>query len=115
MNYKYLRLAGLSGQAIFCLCIFGAGLVTHIPFFYTFIGPAAILIFIALNPNYYFDFIAITTIILMVILSLIFSIAVAIFNQSYLIALGASSFPLGCLAAVLYSMEKLKNTDPSYT
>lgn len=115
MNYKHLRLAGLLGQALFCLCIFGAGIITHISFFYTFIGPAAILIFISMNPNYYFDFIAVTAIIMMVMLSLIFSVAVAIFNQSYLIAIITSIIPLGCLTAVLYSMMKLKDTDPSYT
>ena len=115
MNYRYLRLIGLLGQALFCLFIFVAGLITEILFFCTFIGPAGILIFIALHPNYYFDFIAVTTIILMVILSLIFSFAVAIFNESYLVALVTSLTPMGCLAAVLKSMMNLRKIDPSYT
>ncbi len=115
MNYTYVRLAGLLGQALYCLCIVLIGLKQHIPFFYTFIGPAAILLFIAKFPNYYFDCIAVSTMILMVILSLIFSFAVAFFNQNYLLAFGASAFPAACLAAVLTSMGKLKESDASYT
>lgn len=115
MNYRHLRLIGMLTQALYCLAIFVAGTITHITFFYTFIGPAGLLLFIAANPNYYFDFIAVTTIILMVIMALIFSVAVAVFNQSYLIAFTASAIPIACLTTVLLSMEKLKRTDSSYT
>jgi hypothetical protein len=38
MNPKYIRLAAILGQALYCLAIFIFGLVSGVPFFYTFIG-----------------------------------------------------------------------------
>ena len=91
------------------------GLVTEVSFFNTFIGPAAILLFIAFKPNFYFDIIAVSTIMLMIIIALIFSFVTAVINHDIGLALMAPVIPIACLVSMLFCMEKLKRLDESYS
>jgi hypothetical protein len=115
MPFKLLRFYTLLVQAVFCIFIFVVGLVTDVAFFNTFIGPAAILLFIAFKPNFYYDIIAVSTIILLVIIALIFSFVTAVFNHDIGLALMAPVIPIACLVTMLFCMEKLKKLDESYS
>lgn len=115
MPFKLLRFYALLVMAAFCSLIFAVGLMNEIPFFNTFIGPAAILLFIAFKPNFYYDIIAASTITLMVIIALIFSFVTAVFNDNLSLAVMAPIIPIATLATVLYCMDKLKNQDESYS
>lgn len=115
MGFKLLRFYALMVMASFCLFIFIVGLLSNISFFNTFIGPAVVLLFIAFKPNFYYDIIAVATMVLMAIIALIFSFVSAVFNHDYGIALVAPIIPIAALIAVLYCMDKLKHEDASYS
>lgn len=116
MQYKLLRLYAMLVQAAFCLFVFIVGMLSHISFFNTFIGPAAILLIIAFKPNFYYDIIALFTISLLVILSLIFAFVSASFlHQAIGISIIAPLIPVACLATVIFCMDRLKKEDPSYS
>lgn len=115
MQFKLFRFYALLVMVAFCFFLFGVGLVTKITFFNTFIGPAVILLFIAFKPNFYYDIIAISTIVLLVIIALIFSFVSAVFNHNYGLALMAPVIPVATLAAILFCMDKLKGADESYS
>ena len=115
MQFKLLRFYALLVMVAFCLLIFSIGLIKGISFFNTFIGPAAILLFIAFKPNFFYDIIAISTIVLMLIIALIFSFVTAVFNHDYGLALLAPVIPIATLATVLFCMDKLKSMDESYS
>ena len=115
MQFKLLRFYALLVMAAFCLFIFSLGLVKGISFFNTFIGPAAIFLFIAFKPNFYYDIIAISTMVLLLIIALIFSFVSAVFNNNYGLALMAPIIPIATLATVLFCMDKLRSQDESYS
>lgn len=116
MQYKLLRLYALLVQAAFCLFIFVVGMLSDISFFNTFIGPAVILVIIAFKPNFYYDIIALFTVSLLVILSLIFAFVSASFlDQSLALSIIAPIIPIACLATVIFCMDRLKKVDPSYS
>lgn len=115
MPFKLLRFYALLVQAAFCIFIFAVGLLTEVTFFNTFIGPAAILLFIAFKPNFYYDIIAVSTIALLVVIALIFSFVTAFFNHDIGLALVAPVIPVAVLATVLFCMDKLKSQDESYS
>ncbi len=114
MTPRHIRLIALLAQALYCLAIFGAGIVTGIPFFCSFIGPALLLVTIAFFPRFLFDVIATATIIMMLMIALLFSAAAVVFNHNFLPALAAAAIPAACLAALVYAMERLKREEPSY-
>lgn len=115
MEFKLLRFYALLVMTAFCLFIFGVGIVTKVSFFNTFIGPAAILLFIAFKPNFFYDMIAISTIVLLLIIALIFSFVTAVFNHNIGLALVVPIIPIATLITVLYCMDKLKTLDESYS
>lgn len=115
MQFKLLRFYALLMQTAFCIFIFIVGIVTDVPFFNTFIGPAAILLFIAFKPNFYYDIIAVSTIVLLTIIVLIFSFVTAVFNNDIGLALIAPIIPIATLVTVLYCMDKLKQQDETYS
>ncbi|MHB8809542.1 MAG: hypothetical protein ACYC9M_05960 [Desulfobulbaceae bacterium] len=116
MEFKLLRLYALLVQAAFCLFVFAVGIVSHISFFNTFIGPALILLIIAFKPNFYYDIIALFTIGLLVILSLIFAfVSAAVLHQHIGIAIVSPLIPVACLATVIYCMDRLKKGDEAYS
>jgi hypothetical protein len=115
MPFKLLRFYALLVQAAFCVFIFALGYIKGISFFNTFIGPAAILLFIAFKPNFYYDIIAISTIVLLVIIALIFSFVTAVFNHDFGLAFMAPVIPVATLVTVLFCMDKLKSEDESYS
>lgn len=115
MPFKLLRFYALLVQAAFCIFIFAIGLVTKVSFFNTFIGPAAILLFIAFKPNFYYDIIAVSTMALLVIIALIFSFVTAFVNHDIGLALMAPVIPVATLVAMLFCMDKLKGQDQSYS
>ena len=116
MQYKLLRLYAMLVQAAFCLFIFIVGMISDISFFNTFIGPAVILIIIAFKPNFYYDIIALFTVSLLVILSLIFAFVSASFlDQSLALSIIAPIIPVACLATVIFCMDRLKKEDPTYS
>lgn len=116
MQFKLLRLYALLVQAAFCIFVFAVGVLHHVSFFNTFIGPALILMLIAFKPNFYYDIIALFTIGLLVILTLIFSfVSSAVLHQNIGIALVAPIIPIACMATVIYCMDRLKKGDESYS
>jgi hypothetical protein len=115
MEFKLLRFYALLVQAAFCIFIFMVGLLTDVPFFNTFIGPAVILLFIAFKPNFYYDIIAVSTIALLTIITLIFSFVTAVFQHEIGLAIIAPIIPIATLVTTLYCMNKLKNQDESYS
>jgi len=116
MQFKLLRLYALLVQAAFCIFIFAVGILSDISFFNTFIGPAAILLIIAFKPSFYYDIIALFTIGLLVILSVIFAFVSASFlHQNIGISIVAPIIPIACMATVIYCMDKLKKQDESYS
>lgn len=115
MQFKLLRFYALLVMAAFCLLIFSIGLIKDISFFNTFIGPAAIFLVIAFKPNFYYDIIAISTMVLLLIIALIFSFVTAVFNHDYGLALMAPIIPIATLVTVLFCMDKLKSSDESYS
>ena len=115
MQFKLLRFYALLIQAGFCIFIFVVGMVNEVSFFNTFIGPAAILLFIAFKPNFYYDIIAASTIVLLTIITLIFSFVTAVFHHDIGLALVAPIIPIVTLATILYCMDKLKKQDESYS
>ena len=68
----------------------------------------------AFTPRFLFDVIAIVTIILILMIALVFSAAVALFNHDFLIAFIAVAIPVTCLATMIYCMERLKKEDAAY-
>lgn len=114
MNPKYLRLTAILAQALYCLLIFIGGIISGVSFFYTFIGPAVLLAIIAFTPRFYYDLVAIGTIVLMAMLALLFSVAVVVFNHEYLLGAAVAAVPIICLATLLHSMGKMRKKDPSY-
>jgi len=115
MPFKLLRLYALLVIAVFCIAIFVLGLVNKISFFNTFIGPAVILLYIAFKPNFYYDIIAVSTILLLTVIALIFSIVSALVNHEYALALLVPSIPIITLIIVLYCMDRLKKEDKLYS
>lgn len=115
MEFKLLRFYALLVLAAFCLFIFVVGIMKGISFFNTFIGPAAILLFIAFKPNFYYDIIAVSTIVLLVIIALIFAFVTAVFNDNIGLALMVPVIPVASLITVVFCMDKLKNIDESYS
>jgi hypothetical protein len=116
MQFKLLRLYALLVQALFCLFVFAVGVLHHISFFNTFIGPALILLIIAFKPNFYYDIIALFTIGLLVILSLIFAfVSSAVLHQNIGISIIAPIIPVACLATVIFCMDRLKKGDEAYS
>ena len=115
MPFKLLRFYALLVQTAFCLFIFVVGIINDIGFFNTFIGPAAILLFIAFKPNFYYDIIAISTIVLLVIIALIFAFVTAVFNNNIGLALMVPIIPVATLVTLLICMDKLKGMDESYS
>ena len=116
MQFKLLRMYALFVQAASCLFVFGVGLLSDVSFFNTLIGPAVILLIIAFKPNFYYDIIALFTVGLLVILTLIFAfVSIAILHQNIGISIVAPVIPLACLATIIYCMDKLKKEDPTYS
>lgn len=116
MQFKLLRLYALLAQAAFCIFVFAVGVISEISFFNTFIGPAIILLIIAFKPNFYYDIIALFTIGLLVILSLIFAfVSAAVLHQHIGLAIISPLIPVACLATVVYCMDKLKKGDEAYS
>jgi hypothetical protein len=116
MQFKLLRLYALLAQAAFCIFVFAVGVISDISFFNTFIGPAIILLIIAFKPNFYYDIIALFTIGLLVILSLIFAfVSAAVLHQHIGLAIISPLIPVACLATVVYCMDKLKKGDEAYS
>lgn len=115
MPLKLLRLYSLLVISVFCIAIFILGLVTKVSFFNTFIGPAAILIYIAFKPNFYYDIIAVSTIVLLTVIALIFSVVSAMVNHEYALALLVPAVPVATLTVIIYCMEKLKKEDELYS
>ncbi len=115
MPFKLLRFYALLVQTAFCIFIFAVGLIKDISFFNTFIGPAAILLIIAFKPNFYYDIIAASTIVLLVIISLIFAFVTAVFNNDIGLALMAPVIPIATLVTILFCMDRLKSEDESYS
>ena len=114
MNPKYIRMAAILLQSLYCLSIFGAGVLTGVTFFYTFIGPAILLAILAFTPRFFFDLIAIAAIITMLLMAIVYSAVVALVNHDLLLAAVATGVPLLCLITLIYTMERLKKEDPSY-
>ena len=116
MQFKLLRLYALLVQVAFCLFVFALGVVSDISFFNTFIGPALILLIIAFKPNFYYDLIALFTIGLLVILSLIFAfVSAAVLHQHIGLAIISPLIPVACLATVIYCMDRLKKGAEAYS
>lgn len=116
MQFKLLRLYALLAQAAFCIFVFAVGVISEISFFNTFIGPAIILLIIAFKPNFYYDIIALFTIGLLVILSLIFAfVSAAVLHQHIGLAIISPLIPVACLATVVFCMDKLKKGDEAYS
>jgi hypothetical protein len=115
MPLKLIRLYALLVITAFCVAIFILGLVNDVSFFNTFIGPAAILLYIAFKPNFYYDIIAISTIALLTVIALIFSVVSAMVNHQYGLALLVPAIPIATLAVVIYCMDKLKKEDELYS
>lgn len=115
MPLKLFRLYALLLVSFFCIAIFILGLVTKVTFFNTFIGPAAILLYIAFKPNFYYDIIAVSTILLLTVISLIFSFVSVLVNHDYALAFLVPLIPIVTLTVVLYCMEKLKKEDELYS
>lgn len=115
MGLKLLRFYAILVMVLFCIFIFVVGLLNDVSFFNTFIGPAAVLLFIAFKPNFYYDIIAASTMVLMVIIALIFSFVTAVFNNDFGLALVAPVIPVATLVTVLYCMDKLKKGDETYS
>lgn len=116
MQFKLLRLYALLAQAAFCLFIFAVGIYYDISFFNTFIGPAVILLIIAFKPNFYYDIIALVTISLLVILTIIFAfVSATLLKQNIAASVVAPIIPVACLATVIYCMDRLKREDASYS
>ena len=115
MQYRLLRLYALLVQAIFCIFIFVVGVTSDISFFNTFIGPAALMLIIAFKPNFFYDIIALFTMSLIVILSLIFAFVTAFFQHNVPLALAAPIVPIACMATVIFCMDRLRKQDPSYS
>ena len=99
---------------MYCLAIFAFGISNGVPFLYTFIGPAALLALIAFLPRFYYDLVALATMILMILIAFLFAAAAALFNHEFLLAVAALGIPLGCLAALIYCMDRLKREDERY-
>lgn len=114
MNPKYVRLTAILGQALYCLAIFIFGIVSGVPFFSTFIGPAALLSLIAFLPRFYYDMVALATMILMILVAFLFAAAAVLFNHEFLLAAVALGIPIGCLAALVSSMDRLKREEAGY-
>ena len=114
MNPRYVRLAAILGQAMYCLAICIFGIVSGVPFFYTFIGPAALLLLIAFLPRFYYDMVALATMILMILVAFLFAAAAALFNHEFLLAAAALGIPIGCLAALVSGMDRLKREEAGY-
>lgn len=114
MNPKHIRLAAILGQALYCLAIFIFGFGSGVPFFATFIGPAALLVLIAFFPRFYYDMVALATMILMILIAFLFAAAAALFNHEFLLAAVALGIPFVCLASLVYCMNRLKREDASY-
>jgi len=115
MPFKLLRFYALLVQAAFCIFIFIVGIVTKVSFFNTFVGPAVILFFIAFKPNFYYDIIAVSTMVLLVVIALIFSFVTAVFHHDIGLAVMAPVIPVATLITVLFCMDKLKREDSSYS
>ena len=114
MNPKYVRLTVLLGQALYCLAIFVFGISNGVPFFYTFIGPAALLVLIAFLPRFYYDLVAMATMILMILIAFLFAAAAALFNHEFLLAAAALGIPVACLVSLVYCMDRLKREEEWY-
>lgn len=114
MNPRYIRQAAILSQALYCLGIFAFGIANRVPFFYTFLAPAALLALVAFLPRYYYDMVALTTMILMLLVAFLFAAAAALFNHEFLLAAVALAIPLSCLAGLVYCMDRLKREDPNY-
>jgi hypothetical protein len=115
MPLKILRFYALLVISAFCIFIFALGLVNKVTFFNTFIGPAAILLFIALKPNFYYDIIAVVTIALLTVISLIFAVVSAMINHEYALAFLVPLIPIATLITLLFCMDKLKKEDKRYS
>lgn len=115
MQFKLLRLYALLVITAFCIFIFVLGLVTKVTFFNTFIGPAVVLLYIAFKPNFYYDIIAVSTITLLAIISLIFAGVSALINHEYALAFLVPLVPIATLTTLLFCMEKLKKEDELYS
>ena len=114
MNPKHIRLAAILGQALYCLAIFTFGIISQVPFFSTFIAPAALLVLVAFLPRFYYDLVALATMILMLLIAFLFAAASALFNHEFLPAAVALGIPIICLAGLVFSMDRLKREDTSY-
>lgn len=115
MPLKMLRLSALLGVTTACLALFTFGLVDKVSFLYTFIGPALLLCFIAFQPNYLYDIVAVAMLLLLTIMALIFSVISVLFNQAYILAFFVILIPISALVTMLYCMEKLKKEDRLYS
>ena len=115
MPLKLLRLYAMLVISVFCVAIFILGLVTKVSFFNTYIGPAAILLYIPFKPNFYYDIIAVSTIVLLTIIALIFSIVSALVNHEYGLAVLVPTIPIVTLSVIIYCMDKLKKEDELYS
>jgi len=115
MKYKYLRTAAILVQSLYCLAIFIGGIVTGVKFFSTFIGPALLLAIIAFMPRFYYDVVAMATMMLMVLIAFLFSAAASLFNHEFGLAFAALVIPVTCLATLIYCMDKLKKQDTAYS
>jgi len=114
MPFKLLRFYALLVHAAFCVFVFAVGILTDVTFFTTFIGPAIILLYIAFKPNFYYDIIAVSTISLLVVITLIFSFVTAFFNNDIGLAVMVPVIPVATLITLLSCMNKLKKLDESY-
>lgn len=114
MSARQIRLAAILGQALYCLAIFAFGVREGVPFLYTFIGPAALLALIAVFPRFFYDMVALATMVLMLLVSLLFAGAAAFFNHEFLLAASALGIPAACLVALVLSMDRLKREDAGY-
>ena len=115
MPLKLLRLYALLFITAFCIAVFVLGLVNKVTFFNTFIGPAIILLYIAFKPNFYYDIIAVSTILLLTVIALIFSVVSALVNHEYALAFFVPFIPIATLIVILYCMDKLKKEDELYS
>lgn len=114
MQFKLLRFYALLVHSAFCVFVFLVGMLTDVSFFTTFIGPAVILLFIAFKPQFYYDIIAVLTIGLLSIITLIFSFISAFFNNNVGLALMVPIIPIATFITLLYCMNQLKKQDESY-
>jgi hypothetical protein len=115
MPLKLLRLYALLFITAFCIAIFVLGLMTKVTFFKTFIGPAVILLYIAFKPNFYYDIIAVSTILLLTVIALIFSVVSALVNHEYALAFFVPFIPIATLTVIVYCMDKLKKENELYS